>query len=386
MNVVFLSPHFPPNFWLFARALKQAGAKVLALADTPYDSLSADLKPHLHDFVHVPQLSEHEQALKAVGLLVSRHGRVHRIESLNEHWLSLEAKLRDDFNVFGPREAQVALWQDKLRASKLFRDAGVPTPETEPLTSVAQVQAFAKRVGWPVVAKPITGVGSKGVFQLRSDEDAAVRLATIPAKYVVQPFIEGRIVTYDGVVDRTGQVAFAFSLEYSTGVMEVLRDGLDMSFWTHRELSPALVHLGTRALEALGLKERWFHLEMFRLAGGRYTLLEANLRPPGGFIPDMMNYTVDADVAQAWAQVVVKGETPALPEPKWHVSHVARRTSNRYQHTLDEVKSKLGEQLVWHRVLPALFSGGMGDEMYLLRTRTLPELRDATEYVQALAG
>ena len=28
MNVVFLSPHFPPNFWLFARALHEQGARV----------------------------------------------------------------------------------------------------------------------------------------------------------------------------------------------------------------------------------------------------------------------------------------------------------------------------------------------------------------------
>lgn len=381
MNVVFLSPHFPPNFWLFARALHEQGARVLGVGDVPVEQVGAELQPFLADYVQAP-LSDREQSLRALGLLVHRHGRLGRIESLNEHWLSLEAALREDFNVPGPRPAQVALWQDKLAMYRMFRDADVPTPETEAVVSAAQLQAFAARVGYPLVCKPAVGVGAAGVFSLRSAEEVHARLATIPERAVVQPFVDGRIVTFDGVVDRAGQVVFSFSLEYSHGVMEVIRDGLDISFWTHREVSPSLAQLGTAVLKALGLKERWFHLELFRLAGGRYMLLEANLRPPGGFIPDMMNYATDDDVARAWARVVVKGESPALPEPKFHVSHVARR-ARAYRRSADELAALLGEKLIWRRDLPRVFSAGMGDEVFLVRTRTLAELREATELIQA---
>jgi len=36
MNVVFLSPHFPPQYHHFCRQLQQAGVNVLGIADAPY--------------------------------------------------------------------------------------------------------------------------------------------------------------------------------------------------------------------------------------------------------------------------------------------------------------------------------------------------------------
>ena len=40
MNHVYLSPHFPPNYYLFCAHLRRLGVNVLAIADEPYESLS----------------------------------------------------------------------------------------------------------------------------------------------------------------------------------------------------------------------------------------------------------------------------------------------------------------------------------------------------------
>ena len=37
MNIVFLSPHFPPNYYQFCVNLRNLGANVLGLADEPYN-------------------------------------------------------------------------------------------------------------------------------------------------------------------------------------------------------------------------------------------------------------------------------------------------------------------------------------------------------------
>ena len=42
--------------------------------------------------------------------------------------------------------------------------------------------------------------------------------------------------------------------------------------------------------------ERFFHAEFFELADGSHVALEINLRPPGGFTLDMMNYACDVDL------------------------------------------------------------------------------------------
>ena len=47
MNIVFLSPHFPPNFFHFCVALRQLGVNVLGIADAPWEELRPELRAAL---------------------------------------------------------------------------------------------------------------------------------------------------------------------------------------------------------------------------------------------------------------------------------------------------------------------------------------------------
>ncbi|RYE91129.1 MAG: carboxylate--amine ligase, partial [Myxococcales bacterium] len=42
MNVVFLSPHFPPHFHLFCAALRRRGGRALGLGDSPSGTLAPE--------------------------------------------------------------------------------------------------------------------------------------------------------------------------------------------------------------------------------------------------------------------------------------------------------------------------------------------------------
>ena len=53
INFVLISPHFPSNYWLFARALKNRGVRVLGIVDTPVESLPEALRAVLDDVVCV---------------------------------------------------------------------------------------------------------------------------------------------------------------------------------------------------------------------------------------------------------------------------------------------------------------------------------------------
>ncbi|MFY0577670.1 hypothetical protein ACN28S_28125 [Cystobacter fuscus] len=97
---------------------------------------------------------------------------------------------------------------------------------------------------------------------------------------MAQSFVKGTIVTYDGLVDGNGHIVFTTSHEYSDGIMESVLEQRDLAIWSHRQLPSALDTMGRKMVEALGLRERWFHLEFFRLADGSFVALEANLRPP----------------------------------------------------------------------------------------------------------
>lgn len=385
MNFVFISPHFPPQFFHFVTALRERGVNVLGIGDAPYDTLRHELRESLREYFFTPNLADVDAMQRAVGYFTWRHGRIDRIESLNESWLDVEARLREDFNVFGLRPRDIDRMRSKFGMAQVFRDAGVPHPGCDIVQDAAQVKAFAKREGYPLVLKPNIGVGAAHTFKVTSDAEVDAALSKpLPTEYVVQAFVRGTIVTYDGIVDREGRVIFTLSHEYSDGVMEVVTEQRDISFWSQREIPAALDSIGRKAVEAMGLRERWFHLEFFRLADGRYVALEVNLRPPGGFMTDMMNYSCDIDVYRLWARVVT-GEpvTDFRYTPRYHVCHSARRASRTYRHTHAELVEKLGPALLIHQAMPAVYQNAMGNEMYLTRHESLEAMRDTVRLIQA---
>ena len=101
MNCVFLSPHFPPQYHRFCRQLKVAGARVLGIGDAPYDTLAPGVRDALTEYYRVERMDDYGQLLRACGFFTHKYGKIDRIDSLNEFWLATEARLRDDFNVFG---------------------------------------------------------------------------------------------------------------------------------------------------------------------------------------------------------------------------------------------------------------------------------------------
>jgi hypothetical protein len=108
MNFVFLSPHFPPNYYRFAVALKNHGVTVLGLADESYDVLRSELKASLREYFRVNNMHSYDELLRALGYFTHRYGKLDRIDSHNEYWLETEAHLRTDFNMPGIRTVSSA--------------------------------------------------------------------------------------------------------------------------------------------------------------------------------------------------------------------------------------------------------------------------------------
>jgi hypothetical protein len=386
MNFVFLSPHFPPQYFHFVSALRERGVNVLGIGDSPYDALRQELRESLREYFFTPSLNDYEALLRATGYLTWRHGRIHLIESLNESWLEREARLRQDFNVPGLTVGDIERLRAKSGMASMFREAGVPHPELELVQSAAQVKAFAQRVGYPLVIKPDVGVGAAHTFKVSSDAEVDKALSPLPTAYVAQAFVQGTIVTYDGLVDHDGRILFTLSHQYSDGVMEVVTEKRDISFWSLKEIAPGLDEVGRKTVAALGLRGRWFHLEFFRLADGSFMALEVNLRPPGGFMTDMMNYACDIDVYRLWARVVTGDPVKDFRyTPKYHVCHVARRAGRPYRHSHEEVLRKLGPTLLQYQApLPSVYQAAMGTDMYLTRHEDLDLMHQDVRFIQAL--
>jgi hypothetical protein len=246
-------------------------------------------------------------------------------------------------------------------------------PQGAPVRSGQQLESFARDHGFPLFFKPDVGVGAEQAF--RVGDEAALRpvLASPPVGFVVQRFIEGRITTFDGLADRDGRVVFAASLVYSDTIFDIRNDGREVYFHTRRATPPALAALGQRVVEAFDVRARFFHIEFFEEPSGAFTPLEINLRPPGGFCTDLMNFAYDIDLYRLWARVMLGDDlSDVRPVARYHAAHVGRRRRD-YLVPDREVPSFLGPALVARPPVPPGLSI-MGDPIFLLRHENEGEL------------
>ena len=382
-RILYLSPGFPPHSHRFCVAAQARGASVLAVGDVPESELSPEARHALDQYVFEPRMGEYDVLLGIVNAMVAEHGPIDFVESNGEHWLEVEGRLREDLGIEGLKVQDVRRLRSKLAMAEAFEKAGVPFPPGIRCSSPEAVRYFAAEHGFPLVFKPDSGSGAMSTFRVSTQAELDAALLQPLAGHLVQPFVDGSIVTFDGLVDGAGRVVFCTSHAYDRGIMEVRAGVLDGFYYSLRSIPPALEQVGRRALAAFGLRQRFFHLEFFARRDGSHVALEMNVRPPGGFTTDMMSDACDFDVYALWAAVILGDSLEGFSyERKFHTAHAGRRHGRAYEHPPEALPGLLGETLVRVEPVPAAFASTMGDTAYLLRHPRLEALLDAISRVQ----
>ncbi len=383
MNVIFLSPHFPPNFRHFVRGLRQAGATVLGLGDEPFDNLHSELRSQFHEYYRVSDMDNYDTLLRGTAYLTFKWGKIGRLDSLNEHWLETEAAIRTDFNISGIQQGWIDNIKRKSRMKQLFRDAGVAVARGRVCLTPEDAKAFVQEVGYPIVAKPDIGVGAAKTYKITDDFELDFYLRDkLPVEYILEEFIKGDIITFDGLTNQDGKILFLASHRYSRGVMETVNEDGDIYYHSERVIPGALMQAGTASLKAFDVRERFFHLEFFDL-DGKIMALEANIRPPGGLTVDMFNYANDMDVYQEWANLLVKGQFNAKAERPYHTVYIGRKDHLSYQLSHQNVLEHYRHLVCHHERIMSIFSRAIGNYGYILRSPDLEPLLAAAEHVLA---
>lgn len=386
MNVVFLSPHFPLNFYNFCVRLREAGASVLGIADEAYDRLRPELKGALSEYYKVSDMHRYDELVRGLGYLTFRHGKLDRLDSLSEYWLETEARLREDFNIWGLRPADMPRIKRKSEMKKHFQRAGIRAARGKVCVGEAATRAFVAEIGYPVVAKPDVGVGASQTYKIRDEGelDAYLR-AKPPIDYIVEEFVEAGIVTYDGLVDRDGRIVFDASLQYSRGIMEVVNEDADVWYHAVREIPRDLSDAGRALVDAFELRQRFFHFEFFRLPSGGVMALEVNVRPPGGLTVDMWNYQNDIDMYREWANLVVKGQIEARAARPYFCAYVGRKDRFSYVLGLREILDRFAGLVVHEERINDVFGAALGNHGFLVRSPDLEEIEQAVWAIQEKA-
>ncbi len=375
MNVVFLSPHFPPQYFRFCSSLKAAGANVLGIGDEPYDNLPPGVRAALTEYYRVDDLHRYESLVQACGFFTHRYGKIDRLDSLNEYWLGTEARLRDDFNIDGVRGGEIDFIRRKSRMKAKFREAGIPVARGRLVRTEADARALIDATGYPIVAKPDDGVGALATYRLDSDQDLAAFLETKPeSDYFMEEFISGTIYSFDGLADRSGNSVFCTAHTFSQGIMETVNEADHLYYYSLREIPADLEKMGRECLRTFNVRERFFHIEFFRTAADQYVALEVNMRPPGGFTTDMFNYACDIDIYGIWAELLVHNQAAVDYTRNYHCCYASRKFNRHYAYSHEDILARYGSVMVQIESVPGVFSSALGDIGYIFRSPSLDEV------------
>ena len=407
MNYVFISPNFPSRYYLFAEALRRKGVNVLGIGDSVYADLEPRLLSSLTEYYFVKDLSDKEAMAKAVSYYQSKYGKIDYIESNNEWWLELDAYLREKFDVrSGFFPADMAHIKAKSAMKEYFQKGGAKTMRYIVVSGkedLGKAKDFASLVGYPLFVKPNVGVGASDSYSLQSEAELEKFFSSpLPEPYIMEEFVDGTIISFDGVCSSSGEVVFATSDHFPVPVADVVNEAIDDFYWTNPFALPmddidasSFLEVGKKVVKAFGIGKRCFHIEFFVLnkdkpglaRKGEFVALECNMRPPGGYTPDLIDFAESASIYDIYADVICFDENREdMGKEKYYAFTSARRDCYHYLHSEEEILARYRYQLCMHGRYPTHLAPAMGDGYYYAKFKTKEEGTEFVSFVRAKAS
>ncbi len=376
-NVIFLSPNFPTNYWQFCRELKNNGMNVLGIGDQPYGELMEELKGSLTEYFKVDSLEDYEAVYRAVGYFIFKYGRIDWLESNNEYWLERDARLRTDFHITsGFQVEDMPRIKYKSRMKEYYQKAGIPTARYHMVDDLGGCKAFVGEVGWPVVVKPDNGVGACHTYKLSSDKELKDFLENKRREgvsYIMEEFIHAEVNSYDAIIDSHGEPLFETGNVTPMSIMDIVNEEDNSIYYIVKDLPDDTRKAGRATVKSFGVKSRFVHFEFFRLTQdqkgmgkkGDVVALEVNMRPCGGFSPDMMNFANSTNVYKVWADMIAFDRSTLEAGERAFCAFAGRRDGKPFVYSHEEILEKYGEHMRMVERIPDVLSGAMGNQMYV---------------------
>jgi len=385
MNFIFYSVHFPEINTEFSHHLRQFGVNVLGIGDTEYHNLNDRLKSSLTEYYKINDLENYDEALRAVGYFTHKYGKIDRFESLNEHWLELEAMIRTDFNITGVKAGQVKDIRQKSRMKHFFNKSGVKAiPFLDKINKV-KVQNFVETYGYPIIVKPDKGSGAYMTYRISNEQELDHFFHNAPPDidFIVEEFVDGIIMTYDGLIDLFGNILFESGTICEKSIMDAVNTDDHVYYINLAALPDDVREAGRKIIKAFDIGERFFHIELFmRKDNGEILALEVNMRPPGAWITDAINYTYDMDIYREWANMIVNGHIDRPYKGKYYTAYASRKNHKIYRNDHEAILQHLDGKLVKHAAIAPVFSRAMGNYAYQFRSESKEEVEQMIRFIQ----
>ncbi len=376
MNLLYLSPHYPSHYSQFVESLARHGVRVFGISDLPDEALDPRLRNAMSGHYRVEKLENYDQVIQGCGFFNNHTGKIDRVESHLEPWIELEAVVRENFDIIGPKPAALQFIKRKSKMKDLFARAKVPAARGEVVKDIEQCKKFISGK-YPVFIKPDIGVGATDTYTIRSEADLKIFFNNRQeCDYYMEDFLEGLLISFDGLTDQDGNIVFCTSHVFSNDIHNVVVNDENVWYYNVKDIPADLEKYGRQIVTTAGVKEKFFHIEFFRKADQSLQALEINMRPPGGLTTDMFNFSSDIDVYDWWASIIA-GKNPKRDYKRhYHCAYVGRKHNRPYRYSHDQLYVKWNQKIVHSQPMNPIEYTVMGHWGYLARSTNLDELME----------
>ncbi|MCI9105293.1 MAG: ATP-grasp domain-containing protein [Lachnospiraceae bacterium] len=384
-NFIFISPNFPTNYWQFCRELKNNGMNVLGIGDQSYDELTQELKDSLNEYYKVSSLENEDEVYRAVAFLTFKHGRIDWLESNNEYWLERDAKLRTDFNIrSGFQVEDMPRVKYKSQMKEYYMKAGIPVARYHMVENLEGCKKFIDEVGYPVVAKPDNGVGASDTWKIENEQQLEnfLEKRMNGVSYIMEEFIYAEVNSYDAIIDADGEPMFETGNVTPMSIMDIVNNDDNSIYYILKTLPEDTRKAGRATVKSFGVRSRFVHFEFFRLTKnqkgmgkkGDLVALEVNMRPCGGFTPDMINFAHSTNVYKIWADMIAYNKSTVPVGKHAYCAFAGRRDGKDFMMSDWDVMERYGGFMKMAERLPDVLSKAMGNQMFVAVFDTKKEL------------
>ena len=310
--------------------------------------------------------------------------RIDWLESNNEYWLERDAALRTDFHITsGFQTSDMPRIKYKSKMKECYQKAGIATARYHMVDDLAGCKKFVEEVGYPVVVKPDNGVGASDTHKLASDAELEAFLAYKAkehpdVEYIMEEFVRAEVNSYDAIIDGSGNPIFEAGNVSPMSIMDIVNNDDNSIYYIIKDLPEDTRAAGRAVVKSFGVKSRFVHFEFFRMTEdqasmghkGQIVALEVNMRPCGGFTPDMINFARSTNVYKIWADMIAFGGTDLPVGEHFYCAFAGRRDGKHFVYSHEQIMQKYQDNMRMVDRIPDALSGAMGNQMYVANFST----------------
>ncbi|MFD8498257.1 ATP-grasp domain-containing protein [Amycolatopsis sp. NPDC059657] len=238
---------------------------------------------------------------------------IDQIIAMTEHALVPAARMREALGVPGVSARASAMLRDKLAMRRSLQHEPALIVRHAEVTDEAGCRAFGER-GYPIMLKPIDGVGSRQIFRIDDVTELPAAVASLREsgceRFLAEQFVEGREFSVESL-SLGGEHRLVAITEKFLGA-----NGVEAGHVVPARLTPAedaaIRGLVLRFLDVIGLTDGLGHTEVILGEDGP-VIVESHDRVGGDRITDLVAGAYGVHLVEA-AFAVASGDRPLPPE------------------------------------------------------------------------